>query len=739
MAIHKYMHQKPDGNDGIYKQEMLPIMEGAGIPIYISRDGKVHAKGFVDTNDNFEFYSENDQFKVAGKDDKPNYFKEYILTKTDNKLFRSQSYEVLGGAFQNIYYPLNPYSNEDPPDGHRRYNLLSKKTKSDIKSFTQSTASPVAFHFHFFEGSNRLSEPRVQSSWFGPFNVDVWIDPELMVQDVNDLILIKSGKFVEDPLSPTAYNVESVLYSTGVSGHVYINTPSVPDHNYDPASYQSRLSTRFKFKNKDNANKSEEISYPATSIGSGVIGVFHNGVFAASPVGGTSYNNSGEWLVDTVYVNGLDQCNGEIGVEPNLNTYGIYNYKAGPTCLIDDVYDDQNHSSLLGYAKDGFPIYGPYGYTQAFNSTSPIKRMETSYRLKQVASRVLGPSFSGAPSGVYVDDYEHVNNLGDLDDHNGRTCSTPEYPNGTYAYFTTLDSGLKPVYPYIVGPTFHGKASGDQGHDGAVTESPVYYRTFHKDRDQMLAKYPDPELNLWEVYGDTNRKRLGIASEKIVFVSPHVVMQDSGIFLHTGKQQSYKYISGVEYPATYSGNLRVATGNGEFLAKKEMFSYPTSMHCKLLENNPCSGGMNFLYEDPDSQASIQSVSPITVTGTYFYSQYKNHKKVKDRVHSGQWNGIIPAGSPFKIESWAFNGEMAGYVGKLTVRPVAPHSLTSGKLITIHSFVTGEGDTYDKAYADAMEISKEDINKKINVLLVNSGVKDKNSRMKAWEKLKDVNR
>ncbi len=43
-----------------------------------------------------------------------------------------------------------------------------------------------------------------------------------------------------------------------------------------------------------------------------------------------------------------------------------------------------------------------------------------------------------------------------LDQHNGRFCVTPEYPNGTYCYFATVDANWNSAYPYVVGPTFYG-------------------------------------------------------------------------------------------------------------------------------------------------------------------------------------------------------------------------------------------------------------------------------------------
>ena len=47
-------------------------------------------------------------------------------------------------------------------------------------------------------------------------------------------------------------------------------------------------------------------------------------------------------------------------------------------------------------------------------------------------------------------------NQGTLDEYNGKFAVTPEYPNGTYAYFMTEDGSGNPVYPYAIGPKFYG-------------------------------------------------------------------------------------------------------------------------------------------------------------------------------------------------------------------------------------------------------------------------------------------
>ena len=45
--------------------------------------------------------------------------------------------------------------------------------------------------------------------------------------------------------------------------------------------------------------------------------------------------------------------------------------------------------------------------------------------------------------GTLTQDYEYVAGLGDLDECNGRTGVTPEFPGGIYHYYVTEG------YPYI--------------------------------------------------------------------------------------------------------------------------------------------------------------------------------------------------------------------------------------------------------------------------------------------------
>ena len=136
---------------------------------------------------------------------------------------------------------------------------------------------------------------------------------------------------------------------------------------------------------------------------------------------------------------------------------GEYHHHFDPTALRNQLGDDGSfHSPILGFAYDGFPIYGPWSSNNP-DGTGGLVRMESSYRLK--LGRPPGPGSPPGgmfPLGSFIQDWAYVAGRGHLDEHNGRFAVTPEYPDGTYAYYLTLDAGLNTMYPHIIGPEYFG-------------------------------------------------------------------------------------------------------------------------------------------------------------------------------------------------------------------------------------------------------------------------------------------
>lgn len=169
-----------------------------------------------------------------------------------------------------------------------------------------------------------------------------------------------------------------------------------------------------------------------------VIGYANNSV-KFDPATAESYQNAGVWKIEalgqTYFAAGVDSSNAH--VQPD----GAYHYHGMPEKYMTKL-GKGTAMTLVGFAVDGFPIYARYGYTSASDATSAIKVMTPSYRMKTTPSSGR-PSTSIAAMGTFTQDYEYVAGLGDLDECNGRTGVTPEFPNGIYHYFIT------DAYPYI--------------------------------------------------------------------------------------------------------------------------------------------------------------------------------------------------------------------------------------------------------------------------------------------------
>ncbi len=121
-----------------------------------------------------------------------------------------------------------------------------------------------------------------------------------------------------------------------------------------------------------------------------------------------------------------------------------------------------DHSPIIGWAYDGNPIYGPYGYSN--QSGGVVTQMKSGYSVNLKSSR---PPQNKFPVGFFIEDFTHtkIADQATLDENNGRFCVTPEYPNGTYAYFATIEEGnadssgpfagyKRPKFPFLVGENF---------------------------------------------------------------------------------------------------------------------------------------------------------------------------------------------------------------------------------------------------------------------------------------------
>ena len=330
-------------------------------------------------------------------------------------------------------------------------------------------------------------------------------------------------------------NVQSVQYS---NNWVYVTATGVPAYITGPfldgnPSFTTNQNAIFKMPLNPTQNTGT-----ATATQGGNIGIFINGVAMFDYRDGVAWNATTSALCGGP---GNPPCPGGPTATLPWNRDAIIAEKAGFDCAkghpaqgnyhhhqnpsafkldltvistICDIYDadglyvinENEHSPLIGYAYDGFPVYGAYAFKNA-DGTGGITRMKSGYQLRNITTRTTSPTGASVtsgpavsttyPLGYFREDYEFISHPGEadyLDEHNGRFCITPEYPNGIYCYFATVDADWNSAYPYLVGPTYYGNKTAVKV--TSITETVTTYNPSTSIDEQItlekISVYPNP-------------------------------------------------------------------------------------------------------------------------------------------------------------------------------------------------------------------------------------------------------
>jgi hypothetical protein len=281
------------------------------------------------------------------------------------------------------------------------------------------------------------------------------------------------------------------------------------------------------------------------SVRPDAVGAFLNGVPIYNQFEAQSYQGQNLWHFDPLARNGGGAHQLQLGLLAQL------------------IADSSRHSPLLGYAFDGYPIYGPWGFVSGKESGG-LRRMRSGYRVRNLIRRdrwangtALTPAQHGPPIndeyplGTFVEDYEYDTCIGDLDEFNGRFALTPEYPQGTYAYFLTTDEYGRLAFPYLLAERYYGEVKEDELRAAFVDEAdPTLVGRVSNPpyKGKALASFKDEQLEL-NLSGNrlaanqplalsfTARANNGTALRHLEFVHERplhllVVSEDLGEFAH---------------------------------------------------------------------------------------------------------------------------------------------------------------------------------------------------------------
>ena len=262
-----------------------------------------------------------------------------------------------------------------------------------------------------------------------------------------------------------SYNaVTDILTVTGDGLPTPVSSGTFPNANNPNTITAYTFSHSFTERGGDNTTNSQTIPL-------GIVGIAANGVALFNPSAG----NGGDPPAGFQYIAaghnaqvnfGEDECGGhpeQTGQyhyhdshfldcwKANQVMAGYNDYYGSTQFQGDNLRHPDGHSKILGYCFDGYPVYGPFAYSDANDNTSSVTMMGTGYKLRETEA-VNRPAYSSIPAGAFVQDYVYDSEIEGrhLDSYNGRHCVTPEYPSGTFAYFLTVHPDETETVTYTV-------------------------------------------------------------------------------------------------------------------------------------------------------------------------------------------------------------------------------------------------------------------------------------------------
>ena len=214
------------------------------------------------------------------------------------------------------------------------------------------------------------------------------------------------------------FNDENAMFATNVSEvSSSFTVTSTPSHAEAPTDLSLELDNALFL----NGVKLDLLAAACYGVGDEALGEEKIGCF----------DDTTPWRYDPMFSGndfGTDSHNAH--TQPD----GTYHYHGSPNALFD-AYDDTQASPVIGFAADGFPIFGPY-----IDDNGTIREVTSGYSLKSGA-RESQPGEGALPpgdhDGTFRDDYEFTG-TGDLDECNGMTI------NGVYGYYV-INS-----YPWVM-------------------------------------------------------------------------------------------------------------------------------------------------------------------------------------------------------------------------------------------------------------------------------------------------
>jgi len=170
----------------------------------------------------------------------------------------------------------------------------------------------------------------------------------------------------------------------------------------------------------------------------GGVGLIFSGAYLYSPYGGSQYGQTTNFETTATYAEGnsFDQCGGH----SSSTTTASYHFHVPPSCLLKQLSASATaHSPQIGWAIDGFPLYGPRGKDGV---EMKVCTSSQTYGTDQCTDACTGYIKTDATIDKFKYRYHMLGTYND-----GTQCTSPSCPSPAATYYPFTNMCLRGCCP----------------------------------------------------------------------------------------------------------------------------------------------------------------------------------------------------------------------------------------------------------------------------------------------------
>jgi len=460
-----------------------------------------------------EFYSENDKFtwNYGNGSQLPGHWKGFYLYYYDTIKPHTHPWEMLGFTEKPLWWDTE-YALYAPTDVNKvspiiDYTPTNTKLWDDLENGIIRKGPRANLYNNLYKNNNPFR--RIGLHEVLPVNSsgELIAPADIVSTETTSLAQTWNNEFVNviTDIQATSFNRIDGLSVSVDNSNLYVKSNTIPNHSIDGLHYEHSGHATL----DGDTVEFNEVTYniPKRDLqqisaigntdkqGSGPVAVAINGIPVYNIHSKESWNNEDEWHYSTVTKEHNDDETEHASADDGILHYHVFS----PRVVGLSEWSTTEHSPIVGWALDGLPIYGPYGYADPDDSTSAITRIQSPWNVRS-GSRLTGPG--GAYTGQFVEDWEPTGS-GDTytNSYNVRYAKTPDSPDTKIRFYVaTVDENNKPTFPYHVGG---GSGAGTSGNN-------VYQNNFYSNaHDTGLIK----EINIVNKGGQYTNATVAITGD----------------------------------------------------------------------------------------------------------------------------------------------------------------------------------------------------------------------------------